>query len=48
MNKKTNKKQLCSHKNQSIKVIDGFANYEVTVIICDDCKKRLTKPKTYC
>lgn len=48
MNKKTNKKQLCSHKNQAIKVLFVACTCETTVIICTDCNKELTKPKTDC
>lgn len=46
--KKPNNKQLCSHKNQQIKVTESTVTCETTVIICTDCKKILTKPKTDC
>jgi len=45
---KTNKKQLCSHKNQRIKVIATVVTCETTVIVCTECKQELTKPKTDC
>ncbi len=47
MSNKPNKKQ-CPHHNRSLKVINIACGCETTVIICDDCKKELTKPKTDC
>lgn len=37
---------FCRHKNLSIVVIDGFANWEKTVIKCCDCNKILPKTIT--
>jgi len=47
MTNKPNKKQ-CPHHSQSLKVVNSICGCETTVIICDKCKKELTKPKTDC
>lgn len=36
----------CDHKNTHIKVISSVVTCETTVIVCDDCEKVLTEPKT--
>ena len=41
--KKQLKKLKCKHKNRSIIVIDGFAEWEETALLCNDCKKQIIK-----
>ncbi len=31
----------CRHKNQSLIVVEGFAEWEETAIICMDCKNKI-------
>lgn len=33
--------KVCKHKNKSIIVIDGFAEWEVTSMVCNDCGNKL-------
>ncbi|MCT4698478.1 hypothetical protein [Tenacibaculum haliotis] len=38
----------CTHpkEKQSLVVTEGFANYEITRVLCGDCKEFITDPKT--
>ncbi|CAD0004422.1 hypothetical protein FLACHUCJ7_01853 [Flavobacterium chungangense] len=38
----------CSHREKKIKVLDAVCGCETTVIVCCDCEKELTEPKTEC
>jgi hypothetical protein len=36
------------HETTEIKVINAIVTCETTVIICSECKKELSEPKTEC
>ena len=38
----------CKHLNKCIKVLETIVTCEITVIVCCDCKKEFSKPKTDC
>ncbi len=39
------KNLLCSHTNQTIRVVDSSVTIEKTAVFCKDCNKRLTPYK---
>lgn len=41
-------KDKCSHLISNIKVISTCVTCEITVEVCETCKKQLTEPKTDC
>ncbi|SMO42377.1 hypothetical protein SAMN06265349_101705 [Flavobacterium resistens] len=42
------KVEKCPHNNRVLRVIESVATSEKTVLICKDCEKQLSEPKTDC
>lgn len=45
---KNKEKIFCKHLDKRTKVISSTFTCETTVVICLDCNKELTEPKTEC
>jgi len=40
--------EKCNHPVKITRVIESYANCEITIEVCADCFKELTEPKTDC